>query len=245
MRLIVIVDDRAINRKIFTKLSLSIQDDMRVESFDNPYTALEWMAVNPADLVITDYKMPQMDGAEFTRSLRQLPDGEDVPVIVITAYDDWSFRMEALEAGATDFLQSPVDYSEFTTRARNLLKLSIQQKIIRSRADNLETELKKSEISREKIRNDSKETLTQVIDNVPAVISATDLEGRCIFVNAYSCSLAAVEPNEILGRKGIVLFQTPERKDRQSLDELVLRSGQMLPSFEEEIITGPAGRSRS
>ncbi len=52
--------------------------------------------------------MPDLDGAEVTRRIRQLPHGADVPVVVVTAYDDRDFRLQALEAGATDFLLAPL-----------------------------------------------------------------------------------------------------------------------------------------
>ena len=88
------------------------------------------MRDNTPDLVVTDYKMPQMDGGEFIRRFRELPGAAEVPVIVITIYEERSFRLRALEAGATDFLQSPVDHNEFVTRARNLLKLRKQQLLL-------------------------------------------------------------------------------------------------------------------
>ncbi len=174
MPVIVILDDRVTNRNIFSRLAASLEDGLTVQAFGDPQAALDWTAEHTPDLIITDYKMPGMDGAEFTRRLRAGPGGADVPVIVITVYEDRSFRLRALEAGATDFLQSPVDHQEFLVRARNLLKLGRQQQIIRSRAMMLERELKDSERSREAELRDSRERLAQVIDTVPAMISAVD-----------------------------------------------------------------------
>ena len=104
----------------------------------DPAEALDWLKDNTPDLVVTDYKMPKMDGAEFVRRFRKLPECADVPAVVITVYEERSHRINALEAGATDFLQSPVDHHEFLTRARNLLKLRKQQLVIKSRATELE-----------------------------------------------------------------------------------------------------------
>ncbi len=70
--------------------------------------------------------MPEMDGATFVEHFRALPGCADIPVIVVTAYEDREYRYRALEAGATDFLLSPVDHHEFVTRARNLLNLRRQ-----------------------------------------------------------------------------------------------------------------------
>src|SRR3954470_21606756 len=123
MAMILILDDRATHRSIFARLASVIEDDVAVEVFGDPLDALEWLEGNRVDLVITDFKMPQMDGAEFTRRFRVMPGGGAVPVLVVTAHDDRSFRVRALDAGATDFLQSPIDHFELVTRARNLLAL--------------------------------------------------------------------------------------------------------------------------
>ncbi|TDG30766.1 response regulator, partial [Paracraurococcus ruber] len=123
MPLILILDDRATNRSIFARLASVIEDDVTVEVFGDPFDALEWLEGNRVDLVITDFRMPGMDGAEFTRRFRALPGGAAAPVLVVTAHDDRSFRVRALDAGATDFLQSPIDHFELVTRARNLLAL--------------------------------------------------------------------------------------------------------------------------
>ena len=125
-----IIDDRSVNRKILTKFASSVGDDITVSAFPNPVDALVACARTVPDLVITDFKMPLMDGAGFIRNLRGQVGTADVPVIVVTAYEDHEIRREALEAGATDFILSPVDPWEFQTRARNLLRLRAQQLVI-------------------------------------------------------------------------------------------------------------------
>jgi len=218
MPLVLIVDDQLTNRAIFSKLAASIESGVAVEAFGDPAVALDWARDHTPDLVVTDYKMPQMDGAEFVRRFRELPGAAEVPVIVLTIYEERSFRLQALEAGATDFLQSPVDHPEFITRARNLLKLRKQQLL-------LERKLEHSERSREEALRDSTERLAQVIDTVPAMVSATDRNGRFIFVNAYQAEVANIDP--FVG----------ERFDRsRALDRKVFETNDALPSYEEEIV---------
>lgn len=234
MPLIIILDDRVSNRNIFSRLAASIADDVEVESFGDPVRALDRLAQVTPDLVITDFKMPRMNGAEFTRRFRELPGCEDVPVIAITVYEERSFRLEVLEAGATDFLLSPVDHAEFLTRARNLLRLRRQALIIKSRATSLAHELEVSERSREALLHDSRARLAQVIDTVPALISAYDREGACVFLNAHMAAMAGVDQASAIGRSADALVG-PERAQRSlALDQLVFRSGRALPSYEEE-----------
>ncbi len=223
MPLIIVVDDRVTNRRIFSRLSASVAEGVDVESFGAPEDVLTWMQTRTPDLVITDYKMPGMDGSEFIRRLRQIGPCADVPVMVITAYEDRDFRLRALEAGATDFLQSPVDHQEFLTRARNLLRLGLQQKTIRERAVDLERELAISERSRETAIRDSRTRLVQVIDTIPAVISAVDDTGRRVFVNAFG--------NGLLPAAGLAMLGGAGEHDRQ-----VLETGRPAASYEEEVV---------
>jgi diguanylate cyclase (GGDEF)-like protein len=220
MKTIVIVDDSLANLKIYSKLSETVDPEVKAHTFHDPHQAIEWLTTNDPDLVITDFKMPTMSGAEFTRRIRRLLTCVDVPVVVMTAYSDRGFRIEALEAGATDFLLSPVDRAEFQPRVRNLLRLSSHQRLIRQRALALERELQQSERSRDQILRDSREQLAQVIDTVPAMISATDSEGQCIFLNAYQARMLGAS----------------RRKQTDDKDRVVLVSGQAIPSFEERIL---------
>lgn|SRR5512143_1129852 len=79
---IVILDDRETNRKIFSKLAASIESGVTGHSFGNPVELLAWLENNTPDLVVTYFKMPSMDGAQFICRLRALPHCGEIPVIV-------------------------------------------------------------------------------------------------------------------------------------------------------------------
>ena len=233
---VVILDDRGTNRKIFSRLAASIESGVSVRSFGDPVKALAWLENNTPDLIVTDFKMPVMDGAEFIGRFRAQPNSVEIPVIVITVYEEREFRLQALEAGATDFLNSPVDHQEFVTRARNLLKLRRQQIQLASRADILARELKDSERSREAVLRDSSERLAQVIDTIPAMICAADTQGRILFVNAYQAALAGIGPNEAIGFDMPPAFGDDYAGRHRALDRKVITTQAALPSFEEEIV---------
>jgi diguanylate cyclase (GGDEF)-like protein/PAS domain S-box-containing protein len=243
MSLVAILDDRTTNRTIYSRLAQSIEPGVTVKAFADPLAALAWLAENPPDLVITDYKMPHLDGSEFTRRFRELPGCADIPVVVITVYDERSFRLSALEAGATDFLHSPVDHSEFVTRSRNLLKLRKQQQLLEVRADRLERELQQSEETREAALRDSHERLAQIIDTVPAMVSAADSDGRCIFINTSYAEAHGIASTEVAGRSAAEVFGEGRAERNGKLDGLVFETGKALPSFEEEF-ADPNGNNR-
>jgi diguanylate cyclase (GGDEF)-like protein/PAS domain S-box-containing protein len=244
MAVILILDDKSTNRNIYSRLAQTIEDGAVVHAFASPVEALEWLAGNSPDLIVTDFRMPFMDGAEFTKHVRGSANGIDVPIIVITAYDDRAFRLSALEAGATDFLRSPVDHYEFVTRARNLLKLQRQQQQIKGRAQALEQQLRISERSQQELVRSSREALAQVIDTVPAMVSATDRDSRIVFVNAHFADFVNSTPEALTGKLLSDILKSDKPEFSRQVHRSILKDQQRSVSFEESIadISG-AGRA--
>lgn len=144
MPTVIVIDDQSVSRVILSELVRSISSDITTEAFADPVTALTWIRTHPVDLVLTDFKMPHMDGVEFTRGMRQIPACIDVPLVMITCVMNRTVRYRALEAGATDFLTKPIDHFECRARCQNLLKLRQQQVVIRDRAQSLEGEVREA-----------------------------------------------------------------------------------------------------
>lgn len=138
---ILIIDDQSTSRKILEKLAHSIDSGLLIESYDDPLEALSRAMERTPDLIITDYKMPAMNGIELTKRIRALPACVDVPLIMVTVLLDSSIRYNALHAGATDFLTRPIDYQECLARCSNLLTMRRQQLIIQNRASWLEMQV--------------------------------------------------------------------------------------------------------
>lgn len=138
---VMIVDDRGTARSLLEGLARSIEPGLRVESFAEPQVALERAAQSTPDLIISDYRMPGMDGVEFTRRLRAMPRLEEVPIVIVTVVEDRQIRYQALESGATDFLTRPIDPQECRARCRNLLTMRRTQKIVSDRAKWLEDQV--------------------------------------------------------------------------------------------------------
>jgi putative two-component system response regulator len=85
--------------------------------------ALEAMERDPPDLVLLDVMMPGLNGYEVVARIKGSERLKSIPVIMITALDDRDARLQALAAGAEEFLSKPVDRAELWARVRNLLRL--------------------------------------------------------------------------------------------------------------------------
>ena len=131
---VVIVDDRSTARSLLEGLARTLEPGVMVDSFADPLDALAQMQLVTPDLIITDYRMPGMDGIEFTRRVRAERRLADVPLIIVTVVEDRQIRYQALENGATDFLTRPIDPQECRARCLNLLALRRSQRMVADRA---------------------------------------------------------------------------------------------------------------
>jgi two-component system response regulator RpfG len=138
---VMIVDDRGTARSLLEGLARSLEQGLLVESYADPNQALVRAAELTPDLIISDYRMPGMDGIEFTRRLRALPKLVDVPIVIVTVVEDRQIRYLALESGATDFITRPIDPQECRARCRNLLALRRSQRVVTDRAKWLEEQV--------------------------------------------------------------------------------------------------------
>jgi two-component system, sensor histidine kinase and response regulator len=86
-------------------------------------TALARAQERRPDCILLDLNMPGLDGMDVLFHLRQTPVLDQVPVIVVTAQDDRVYRVQALEAGADDFLEKPIDTAVLLARVRTLVRL--------------------------------------------------------------------------------------------------------------------------
>ena len=140
---VLIVDDTEINLILFAALVKKL-DDCVPHTFAQAREALAWVTENEPDLIILDYMMPDIDGLEFIRLLREIPGRDAVPLVMITANDQKQLRYRALDQGANDFLTKPVDKVEFLARTRNMLLVGDARKQLADRAAWLADEVRKA-----------------------------------------------------------------------------------------------------
>lgn len=87
--------------------------------------ALEIIKNEKPDMVLLDVMMPEMDGFEVCRQIKNNPETEHIPVVMVTALTDAADRVNGLEAGADDFLTKPLDDVALMARVRSLVRLKM------------------------------------------------------------------------------------------------------------------------
>jgi len=110
-------DDPMIRRLLNVNLS---QRHYQVSEVTNGEEAVNYLKQNTPDLIILDLVMPLRNGSEVCSWVRQR--GLDVPILVLSAYDDETLKVQALDAGADDYVTKPFKVDEFLARLRALMR---------------------------------------------------------------------------------------------------------------------------
>ncbi|MGB4598850.1 MAG: diguanylate cyclase [Trichlorobacter sp.] len=171
------VEDEQVTREQVSRILQRIVTELYVA--ENGRNGLELYREKRPDIVLTDIMMPFMNGLEMCREIRQLD--RDSQLIMLTAYSDTEYLLECIALGVNQYVQKPVDFARLTSAVEAcsnyiLLKRKIQQQ---------ETRI---------------HMLSQAIEQAPAPVLITALNGSIEYVNAIFSRLSGYSPSEVLGR---------------------------------------------
>lgn len=125
---ILIVDDKAENLKYLNTI-------LKEENYDIKATidanfAIDSIIKNPVDLILLDIKMPELNGFEVCKIIKEKEALKDIPIIFISALDDVNSKVEAFENGGVDYITKPFEEKEIKARIKMQLELAQSKKII-------------------------------------------------------------------------------------------------------------------
>ncbi|RUM67435.1 MAG: hypothetical protein DSZ06_01205 [Sulfurospirillum sp.] len=120
--LVLIVDDVDVNR-------MTIKLSLKKEGFDfleakNGLEALDIALEHKPDVILMDAMMPEMDGFEATKKIREHESTRRIPILMITALEEKNDKIRALEVGVNDFISKPFDKTELIARCRSYVQIS-------------------------------------------------------------------------------------------------------------------------
>ena len=149
--IILCVDDEEANLKLLEKIL--VPRGYAVVSAASGKDALLKISSQTIDLVLLDILMPQMDGFEVCRQIKQDQKLRNIPVIMITALTAKQDRIRGIEAGAEEFLSKPFDQTEVLARIKLLLKVKeLNYDALQIANEKLETEILERKRANEQLR---------------------------------------------------------------------------------------------
>jgi two-component system, chemotaxis family, chemotaxis protein CheY len=118
MKHCLVVDDSAVIRKVARRILEGL--DFRISEAEDGKRALELCHEAMPDAVILDWNMPVMDGYEFLKHLRQMPNGGSPKVVFCTTENDVGHIARALHAGANEYIMKPFDRDIMTAKLQEV-----------------------------------------------------------------------------------------------------------------------------
>ena len=219
---ILIVDDEIANLKLLKEL-LS-REGFQVRPADRPKLAINSALAQPPTLILLDVRMPEMDGFEVCRRLKQDERTCDIPIIFISALQDVQDKIRGFEAGGVDYITKPIQEEEVLARVQTHMALyNIQQnleELIAERTAELAT-------SEAKYRG--------LVDNSIVGVFITTIDGRFTFVNDAMAKMFDFDtPETMIAQRSLERWRDPKVRERM-LAELQ-KHGKVI-NFEAETIT--------
>lgn len=205
---ILVVDDTPENLKLLSKILTDA--GYKVRPVTNGKRALDAIHINPPDLILLDILMPDMDGYEVCRILKNSDTNRDIPVIFLTALNDANSQVKGFEVGALDYITKPFDEQTVLARIENQLTIKRQ----------------KSELQEEIIYRQQLETKLRYAKEMAEEAN----RAKSVFIANMSHELRT-PMNAIIGFAELMKTDPALTSDYQEYMEIIYESGQYLLSL--------------
>jgi len=214
---ILVIDDEEKNIKLVK--GMLIRENYNINGCLSGEEALESLQNDKPDLILLDILMPGIDGFEVCRMLKQDVSTRIIPIVMVTALDDQEDRKKALDAGAEDFLNKPLDQFELKARVKSLLRIkSYHDELINSHTEiaKKNEDLVKEIAERKRTAASllqSEEKYRELVNHAPTGIYEVDIQkARFISVNDVMCDYTGYTRDSFLGLKPLDLFTEESKK---------------------------------
>ncbi|MGA2189295.1 MAG: response regulator, partial [Steroidobacteraceae bacterium] len=204
---ILIVDDERHNRQLLEVMLAP--EGFHLLAAASGAEALAIVEQHHPDVILLDVMMPETDGYRVADTIKGNPATKNIPIIMITALDNREARIQALSAGAEDFLTKPVDRAELCMRVRNLSRLKAYGDYYENQAAMLREQ-------------------AALLDLAHDAIVALDMRGRILYWNRGAEVMYGWPRSEALGRTATDLVRTETFETAEGIEAALSRDGRWV-----------------
>jgi len=242
---ILVVDDEENNIKLIK--GMLMQESYNINGCNSGEEALKSLQDYKPDLILLDILMPGIDGFELCRRLKKDVNTRIIPIVMVTALKEREDRKKALDAGAEDFLNKPLDRFELIARVKSLLRIkSYHDELINSyteiskKNEELVREIAERKRTEESLRQ-SEEKYREIVNHAPTGIYEVDIQkSRFISVNDVMCDYTGYTREGFLELKPLDLFTEESKKLFIELQQKIIL-GEEVPEITEYKIQSKNG----
>ena len=120
MKTVLVVDDSRIMRNIVKNTFAELGIPCTYLEAENGKKALQLLETNKVNIVFLDWNMPEMDGLDFLTKVKSMPDYKNLPIVMVTSEAAKYNVIEALDAGATDYIIKPIQDKVFKQKVSSI-----------------------------------------------------------------------------------------------------------------------------
>jgi len=216
---ILAIDDKQSNLVVFTALFSKAFPNAHVITALSGREGIEKAIVERPDVILIDLVMPIMDGIETCKILKENDSLKQIPVIMITAAKtDSKTRTKALKLGVQSFLSKPIDEAEMVAQVSSMIQLKKPENKVLPENE----QIKEQQCLRTHELEDELRKISHAVEQSPASIVITDIDGSIVYCNPKVCELTGYSIGELLG-KNPRIFQsgkTPKETYKNLWDTL-------------------------
>lgn len=208
------IDDKKLNMELIESLLNRYIPDCQVLTAQSGKEGIKIAKEELPDTILLDIYMPEMDGFEVCKILKDDEITKHIPVLMVSALgQDPEYRIRGLKAGADAFISKPFDLAEFKALVNVMLRIKQTEDLLKKRNENMEIFIKKQT----KEFNNSEKRFLQISEYALEYFWEVDSNGLFTYISPVIEKILGYKNYEIIGKK--CLFDFPQSKDKQKIKE--------------------------
>lgn len=213
MKKILAIDDNLLNLELISVILALDFPDYQIFLSQSGNEGIEIAKRELPDTILLDILMPEMDGFEVCNILKSNESTRHIPILLVSALGEMSYRIKGLNAGADAFISKPIVREELNAQVNVMLRIKFAEDLLRNRNENLEILIKKQTAEFTSIED----RYLKVSEYALEYFWEIDKNGKFIYISPVIVQILGYSPDEIIGEKSIfdfcAHFENTESKD--------------------------------